>query len=224
MMLPIVLASRSPRRIELLRMIVPAERIVVCPPPSTDEAGFDGLTTLPQIIPQLLEIARHKHDQTDGLWRAQNQAAAAIIAGDTIVLASDAQGQGIVLGQPPDGGAGTALVRKWFREYYAGREHQVLTGVYLSVGRDAQRVTKSFVVTSTVRFHSDVDRLLEWYVSTGESTGKAGGYAIQGAGSLFVDQVTGSLSNVIGLPIREVQAALWELGLDVDRGNGKSSS
>jgi len=47
----------------------------------------------------------------------------------------------------------------------------------------------------------DVEPLLDWYLSTGESRGKAGGYAIQGAASVFVTQVSGSLSNVIGLPL-----------------------
>ncbi len=225
MRLPIVLASRSPRRIQLLRMIVPAERILLQPPPSTEEADFEGLTSLPQIIPQLLKIAQDKHDQTSQLLQQLNQPSAAIIAGDTIVLATDGDGQHVVLGQPaPEEPERSALVRKWFREYYAGREHQVLTGVYLSVAGGTEPATKSFVVSTTVRFHADVDRWLDWYLSTGESSGKAGGYAIQGAGSLFVDQVTGSLSNVIGLPIREVQAALRELGLDVDSGSGSFST
>jgi septum formation protein len=217
---PIVLASRSPRRIELLGMIVPPQRILVQPPPSAEEAGFEGLTSLTLIIPRLLGIARHKHDQTHGLLKRQNQPFAALIAGDTIVMATDAAGNAVVLGQPPEGPERDALVRRWFREYYAGREHHVLTGVCLSVNGPGGLSTKSFVVTSSVWFHSDVDRWLDWYLATGESSGKAGGYAIQGAGSLFVDQVTGSLSNVVGLPIREVQAALWELGLDVDSGSG----
>lgn len=220
MALPIVLASRSPRRIELLQLIVPPERILVHPPASSEEAGFDGLTSLPQIIQQLLNIARHKHDQTEAQLNQERQAYAAIIAGDTIVVATDDAGQRVVLGQPAPGPDQNALVRRWFREYYAGREHLVLTGVCLSLVQNAIPVSRQFVVTTTVRFHTDVDRWLDWYLQTGESSGKAGGYAIQGAASLFVDQVTGSLSNVIGLPIREVQAALWELGLDVDCGSG----
>jgi septum formation protein len=216
-LLPIVLASRSPRRIELLRMIVPPERILIRPPLSSEEAGFQGLTSLPQIFRRLLEIAQHKHDQTLDLLKQDQQPFAALIAGDTTVVANALE-QPVVLGQPPEGPGRNDLVREWFRQYYAGREHQVLTGVCLSVDRPEGLATKAFVVTSTVRFHADVDRWLEWYLATGESAGKAGGYAIQGAGSLFVDQVTGSLSNVVGLPIREVLDALQELGLNVDRG------
>lgn len=210
---PIVLASRSPRRIELLRLIVPPERILVRPPPSAEEESFDGLTTLPAIRHQLLHVACHKHNQTQEMLQQEGLQFAALIAADTVVVASETDGQLVVLGQPPPGPAQSALVRRWFREYYAGREHQVLTGVCLSVRQQShQFVTNTFVVTSTVRFLADVETWLEWYLETGESSGKAGGYALQGAGSLFVDQVTGSLSNVVGLPIREVQTALAESG------------
>lgn len=194
-------------------MIVPPARIVVRPPPSAEEAGFDGLISLAQISQRLLEIAQHKHDQTLRLLQQEQQSCAALIAADTTVVASDSNDQPVVLGQPPEGPEQNALVRRWFREYYAGREHQVLTGVCLSVSNATGLATKSFVVTSSVRFYADVDRWLDWYLQTGESSGKAGGYAIQGAGSLFVEHVSGSLSNVVGLPIREVRAALWELGL-----------
>lgn len=217
---PIVLASRSPRRIELLQLIVAAERILVRPPASADEAGFDGLTSIPLIMQRLLEIARHKHDQTLDLLHRQNQPFAALIAADTIVVARDANGLPVVLGQPAPGPGQDALVRKWFREYYSGREHQVLTGVCLSASGSAGLITRDFVVSTTVRFQADVDPWLDWYLATGESSGKAGGYAIQGAASLFADQVSGSLSNVVGLPIREVLQALRELGVDVDCGSG----
>lgn len=218
---PIILASRSPRRIELLRLIVAADRILVRPPPSSEEAGFEGLTSVTQILPRLEQIARHKHDQTLEMLRQQNQPWAALVAADTIVVANDAAGFPVVLGQPPEGPDRDDLVRRWFREYYAGREHQVFTGVCLSANGPAGLATRDFVVSTLVRIHPDVDRWLDWYLATGESSGKAGGYAIQGAANLFVEQVTGSLSNVVGLPIREVQAALREFGVDVDCGSGQ---
>ena len=215
---PVVLASRSPRRLELLGLIVPPELILVRPPPSSEEESFDGLTTVPAIIPRLLKIASYKHDQTLAIMDKDGQSFSALIAGDTIVVASEPDGTQIVLGQPPTGLDQNALVRSWFREYYAGREHQVLTGVCLSVSGSRGRQTRSFVVSSLVRMLGDVEPWLDWYLETGESVGKAGGYALQGAASLFIDQVTGSLSNVVGLPIREVKAALVELGLDVGHG------
>lgn len=219
MPLPIVLASRSPRRVELLKLIVPPDRILVRPPPSSEEASFDGLNSLPAIMARVLSIAEHKFNQTIEMLQREQQPFAAVIAGDTTVVVQGKDARPIVLGQPPAGPDQDALVRQWFREYYADREHQVLTGVCLAVQHGPQVARKSFVVTSTVRFMPDVEPWLDWYLSTGEPAGKAGGYALQGAGSLFVDQISGSLSNVIGLPIREVKAALGELGLDVSNGN-----
>ena len=64
-------------------------------------------------------------------------------------------------------------------------------------------------------FIADVEKHLEWYIETGEPRGKAGGYAIQGAGSIFVSQVTGSLTNVIGLPLEALLSAFEELEIDV---------
>ena len=62
---------------------------------------------------------------------------------------------------------------------------------------------------------SDVERHLEWYIGTEEPRGKAGGYAIQGAASIFVSKVAGSLSNVVGLPLECLLEILEELKIDV---------
>jgi septum formation protein len=67
-------------------------------------------------------------------------------------------------------------------------------------------------VRSQVTFCSINDELLEWYISTGESQGKAGGYAIQGYAAAFATQVNGSLTNVIGLPVLEALQGLTMLG------------
>jgi septum formation protein len=67
------------------------------------------------------------------------------------------------------------------------------------------------VVTSLVTFHPVTDETLEWYIGTGEPEGKAGSYAIQGLGGTLVEGVRGSMSNVIGLPLRETAILL---GLD----------
>ena len=68
---------------------------------------------------------------------------------------------------------------------------------------------------SEVTFRADSERWIDWYLATGEPKGKAGGYAIQGAGSIFVARVEGSLSNVVGLPLRELWEIFDELGIDV---------
>src|SRR5919106_878962 len=100
-----VLASRSPRRLELLQLIVPAEQITVLPPRSAEEAGFEGLTERGSIRRRLLEIARTKFADVAGqLGEAAGLkvagAAPVVIAADTIVVAAK-NGSPVVLGQPP---------------------------------------------------------------------------------------------------------------------------
>ena len=68
---------------------------------------------------------------------------------------------------------------------------------------------------SEVTFAADGGPFLDWYLSTGEPRGKAGGYALQGAGGLFVERVDGSPSNVVGLPLRETWELLREAGVEV---------
>lgn len=210
---PIVLASRSPRRLDLLKSILPDAEILVHAPPSAEEAGFDGIRSLPGVMRRVLEIAQAKHDSVAASLKEQHIQHIAIVAADTVVIGTDADEAPIVLGQPPESPDRDELVRKWFREYYAGREHLVMTGVCISASRTGDMASKSFLVQTSVRFMNDVERWLDWYLETGEPRGKAGGYAIQGAGSLFVEHVTGSLSNVIGLPIREVKDTLAEFGI-----------
>ena len=71
---------------------------------------------------------------------------------------------------------------------------------------------REFIVKSCVTFCDVSDALIEWYLSTNESVGKAGGYAIQANAAAFVSQFTGSLTNIIGLPLLEVIDAMQALG------------
>jgi septum formation protein len=211
-----VLGSRSPRRLELLGRIVPPKWIEVLAPRSADELSFDGLHDRAAIDARLREIALGKWDDVAEQIRLRGRGEATtpapvIVAADTIIVAEDASGRPIVLGQPPaDDPDWPETVRRWFREFYAGRSHRAATA--LCVGRAGERPLQR-IVDSQVTFHADVDRYLDWYLATHEPLGKAGGYALQGAGSLFVSHVEGSLSNVVGLPLRELWDMLDELGV-----------
>jgi septum formation protein len=207
----IILASRSPRRRELLRLLVPDESIVVIPPRVAREAGFSGLRDLSAIERRLVEIARAKAEAV----RAQvsPRPDTLIVAADTIIVADDPQGQSHALGQPPDDETWPVVVRQWFRDYYAGRPHRAITA--LCVIADGRRIDRC--VTTEVTFTADVVRYLDWYISTGEPRGKAGGYAIQGAGSVFVTSVHGSISNVIGLPLEALLEVFGESDEHVSR-------
>uniref|UniRef100_A0A7C2PBF4 dTTP/UTP pyrophosphatase n=1 Tax=Schlesneria paludicola TaxID=360056 RepID=A0A7C2PBF4_9PLAN len=213
-----ILGSRSPRRRELLARLVPVTSIEVVPPARAEEPGFDGLSDWPSIRAHLQEIARHKAEQVRQQIGRETAAATIITADTTIVCGSGANLPGdsldpagvlqpplLVLGQPPERDDWTDVVRGWFHTHYAGRTHMAATAVCV-VSREG--TVSERVVTTAVTIRHDVDRWLEWYLGTGEPRGKAGGYALQGAGSVFVTQVTGSLSNVVGLPLEALAEML----------------
>lgn len=201
-----ILASRSPRRLELLRQIVHPELIEVRPPESSEEAGFDGCLGVDAIREQLLSIAKKKAEQVRGALNAEEAGyhelpRTLLISADTTVVVSGHEGTPVVLGQPPENDDWREIVANWFTHYYAGKTHLALTAVYVTTpdGRSTSRV-----VETRVTFRHDVDRWLNWYLLTGEPRGKAGGYALQGAGSVFIERVEGSLSNVVGLPLESL--------------------
>lgn len=216
----IVLGSRSPRRLELLRHVVPYERIVVMPPRSADEAGFAGITDWDGIEQRLLEIARSKCDDVQA-WLATPDAplspndVLAVITADTVIVGIEDDGSPNVLGQPPEDESWPGVVRQWFMKYYIGKTHIAVTALCVARadGRRSERV-----VRSDVTFRADCQRWLDWYIASGEPRGKAGGYALQGAGGIFIEMVEGSLSNVVGLPLAELMQIFEELGIAlVDR-------
>lgn len=197
----LVLGSRSPRRLELLRQIHPPELIDVVPPSTTDEAGFADLHDWPSIERRLLDIATAKCEDVAAQVRKRRDVATIVIAADTVVIV-DRGGSLHVLGQPPDDDSWRETVRRWFVQDYAGKTHLVATALVVEPVDTGKRSSR--IVTSRVAFTEDVDRWLDGYLATGESRGKAGGYALQGAGSIFVSKVEGSLSNVVGLPLAEL--------------------
>lgn len=217
----VILGSRSPRRRELLTSVVGATRLRILPPESSDELSFDDLATAAAIEQRLLKVVMLKHqdvsDQLErpGLRRDPDWAAVvsgeppAIVVADTLVIAATADGQRLVLGQPalPDW---QADVRRWLRQLLSGTTHSVWTGFCVSRGAEVRQ----HIVCSEVSFVPLTDALIEWYVATGESPGKAGGYAIQGQAAALVCGLQGSLTNVIGLPLLEVTAALQALGVE----------
>jgi len=186
------------------------------PPRNADEAGFDGLHDLPTIEHRLAEIARAKADDVAAqLLTVTSRAETSgrvIIAADTAIVVAAADGLVHVIGQPPADDSWRATVRRWFVDCYAGRTHVALTALCV---RDGKGTSVERIVKSEVTFIPDVERHLEWYIRTGEPRGKAGGYAIQGAGSIFISKVTGSLSNVVGLPLEALLDAFEELQVDI---------
>jgi len=120
-----------------------------------------------------------------------------VLAGDTIV-----EVDGEIFGQPVDADDARRMLGR-----LSGRTHRVHSGVALRAnGQEAVET-----VTTYVTFVPLTPGALEWYVDTGEPFGKAGAYAIQGSGGIFVERVRGSVSNVVGLPLTTVAALLQRL-------------
>lgn len=178
----LVLASRSPRRIELLA------RIGV--QPLVDPADIDESPHHQENPVEYVE--RLARDKATTVQRRHN--GVVVLAADTTI---DLGGQ--ILGQPVDEHDARLMLRQ-----LSARTHRVHTGVAVSRPDGVD----SLVVTSLVTFHPVTDETLDWYIGTGEWQGKAGSYAIQGLGSTLVEGVRGSLTNVIGLPLRETARLL----------------
>ena len=203
-----ILGSRSPRRRELLGMLVPSTAIDVRPPRSSEELGFEGLTSWLNIAQRLQRIAREKNDDVVSQLSPSGDSQLVLTA-DTTIVATDAAGDYRVLGQPPPDGSWRDVVRDWFHDLYAGRSHIAATSICLTELRTGQRFER--IVQSHVWFRDDVEPLLDWYLATEEPRGKAGGYALQGLGSVFVTRVEGSVTNVVGLPLEALVELLPQL-------------
>ena len=123
---------------------------------------------------------------------------------DIVVLGADTTVviDGEILGKPRDDEESASMLRR-----LSGRSHQVMTGVSLRKG--AHEVGR--VETTSVVFRTLTDEDIAWYVASGEGRDKAGGYAIQGLASRFVPRITGSYSNVVGLPVACVNELLRSL-------------
>lgn len=181
----VVLASRSPRRVELLSQLGITPEVV---PADIDEAPLDGESPV---------------DMVRRLAVAKATAVAGRIGGVDTVLAADTTVDldGESFGQPVDDAEAALMLRR-----LSGRTHRVHTAVaVLAAGEPTPSVE---VVTSLVTFQPLNDHVVEWYVSTGEPRGKAGAYAVQGLGATLVASVRGSWSNVVGLPLTETARLL----------------
>lgn len=182
----LILASASPRRRELLSLLrVPFEVI---------QADIDERPHPAE--PPDRYVARVAGEKAAAV--ARSHPTAVVLAADTSVILN-----GEILGKPRDRDDACAMLRA-----LSGRTHTVLTAVALDGRQRAGRV-----VETTVRFRALGEREIAWYVDTGEPLDKAGAYAVQGAGGLWVERVDGSPSNVIGLPLAETVELLSAAGL-----------
>ena len=203
----VVLGSRSPRRRELLPSVLGNVDFRIVPPASDDEPGFNGLHSAEQFETRLREIVALKHADVSAQLAA-SQSADVVICADTIVVAWSADKEAVVLGKTPVE-SWQQTVRHWFAEYYSGRHHEVWTCFRITMGDQF----RESIVKTKVLFCTLDDWTIDWYISTDESVGKAGGYGIQGRASMLVLAVEGSFTNVVGLPMMEVTRTLRDFGV-----------
>ena len=215
----IILGSRSPRRAELLKLLIPAEQIEILTPANPVESGFQDAHTWREIERIVSEIARTKNDDVIAqLEAAGHTDYQAVLTADTVIVCSEPRQVHDkvetlhVLGQPHEDADWKSEVAHWFKRYYFGRDHWAVTALCLV---DATGWLHEAVERTTVTFRRADVSLLEWYLSTGEPLGKAGGYAIQEAGSVFVEAVQGSLTNVVGLPLESLRKLLADCEIDI---------
>jgi septum formation protein len=179
--LTLILASTSPRRRELIAVLGIPFRVVA--PLGVDETPFDGES--PRELAR--RLAAEKAQSVDG---------DPVLAADTVV-----EIDGDILGKPVDADDARRML-----QLLSDRTHLVHTGVAVRSGEGVR--VEVAVVTTSVRFVPLTPEAIEWYLATGEPFDKAGAYAIQGAGGVFVEGVEGSVSNVVGLPLSTVVAML----------------
>jgi septum formation protein len=190
----LILASDSPRRKVLLEQVGLVIDVV---PSGIEETAKKGEDPENRVV----RLARQKAACVANRFRDRW-----VLGADTIVLIDTR-----ILGKPhhPD-------EAKEMLSLLGGRDHWVLTGY--AIARRDRAILVSRIEETRVRLKPLSPEEIEWYVQTGEPLGKAGGYAIQGVGCFMVEEVEGSYTNVVGLPVCQVLESLRTLGaLSVER-------
>ena len=193
-----ILASQSPRRIELMREAGYDIRVI---PADIDETPFDDETPLTLVE----RLARAKAAAIAAEHAEPNELT---IAADTIVTFD-----GKLLGKPANEDEARTMLHE-----LSGRTHQVATGVCIVRAGDVTAPhaaeSLSFVDVTDVTFYELTDEQIERYVASGEPMDKAGAYGIQGLGSLLVERIEGDYFNVMGLPVCHLGQVLRSFGVD----------
>lgn len=213
---PLILASASPRRKELLERIGFSLRLVstdIDEVPLAGEMPIDytkrmardkGLTAMRRLM-----ATAYPEDQAGRRGFVTGNAPARtagedpgrwILGADTIVAIDD-----VLLGKPSDENEAREMIHR-----LSGREHRVITGFSLF---DLRRNKEGLqAVTTFVRFKRLTRAEIDNYVGMGESMDKAGAYAVQGIGAYLVEEIRGSYTNVVGLPLCQVIEMMQEMG------------
>ena len=198
----IYLASRSPRRRELLHQIgVRFDLLLFRGPPREDaETGEDSRAgEAPEDYVRRIALAKAGH--AAGLIYLRKLTDRPVLAADTTL---DLDGE--IIGKPADDDDAIAILRR-----LSGRSHRVLTAVALARGQETESVTS----ISEVRFRALDDTEIRRYAASGEPLDKAGAYGLQGRAAAFIEEVRGSPSAIVGLPLCETTLLLRRFGYPI---------
>ena len=189
----LVLASGSPRRAELLTQLGLKFKVIA---PDIDESTHES--ELPEAYVE--RMARSKYKRARQLDNGLKDEDVVLCADTSVVIGSE------ILGKPIDEQDGLRMLNR-----LSGNSHQVITAV--TVGQKEQ--LSSFIVETIVKFRTLNSEECRSYWKTGEPCDKAGAYGIQGLGAIFVESLTGSYSNVVGLPLMETAECLKTFNISV---------
>ncbi len=183
--LKVVLASASPRRKELIKLI------------------FDDFTVLPAECDETLPDGINAVEAVEYLSKIKNNATKRLLNGDELVISADTivVVDGEILGKPVDKDDARRMIK-----LLSGRVHQVYTGITIS--QEEKSVT--FSEKTDVEFLPLSEQEIEEYISTSEPYDKAGAYGIQGKASLLIKGIKGDYFNVVGLPVSRLNRELSE--------------
>jgi septum formation protein len=193
---PLILASSSPRRRELLTQAGFAFEVATANVPEVRQPGEGAITFATR-------LASEKAGAVAGAT-PELPAGALVLGADTVVVVDDE-----ILGKPRDASDAARMLR-----LLSGRTHQVITGVCLLrgpqlLGADGQTAFRQSAAEVTfVKFTTLSDQEIEEYVATGEPLDKAGAYAIQGRAGRWVPRIQGCYFNVVGLPLALVSSMI----------------
>ena len=183
-----ILASASPRRIELLNLLGLRFEVM---PSNVDEKFIKGETPRDHVLRLSEEKARMSSGLHPEAW---------VMGADTIVIIN-----GNVLGKPRTPDEAKEMLGK-----LSGQIHTVFTG--FTVTRKSADILIRDAVESSVRFREISEDEMTWHIMSQEPYDKAGGYAVQGMGAFFIKEIYGSYTNVMGLPLCEVVDVLKRVG------------
>ena len=197
----VILASGSPRRKELLRLIFPEFEVLPSP---FDEKSLKTGDFTPETLVETL--SRCKAEAVYNTIRNQNTNSInpLVIGGDTVVVSPE----GEVMGKPRDAADAARMLGS-----LSGRCHRVITGVSLFYRQAGAEKSHTFSVLTKVWFYPLSEAEIAGYIESGEPFDKAGGYGIQGLGGMLAEKIDGDYWNVVGLPAGRLKRELTALGI-----------